>query len=165
VTPPGADLTPFIGPDQEQIAQEGADLGERMHRCFGSLIGGGARRVVMIGADVPHIADAAVSEAFAALDHHDAALVPTRDGGYALIGLSAMHDLFSGVPMGTATVFAQTEKRLSSLGLRSQVLGSTFDVDELDDVIDLMRLIAAGGAKLPHTAAVIREWQRRGVVP
>src|SRR5690242_15459518 len=104
VTPAGADLTPFIGAAHEQIAQQGDSLAERMRRCFVHLLDAGAQRVVMIGADAPHIADHTIDTAFSALDDHDAVFVPTRDGGYCLVGLRAAHDIFSGVAMGTDAV-------------------------------------------------------------
>lgn len=164
VTPAGADLTPFIGSAPRQIEQQGSDLGERMWGCFSRLIGEGADRVVMIGADVPHIGDGAVRDAFAALEECDAVFVPTRDGGYSLVGLRTAHDLFSAIPMGTAMVFERTRARLASLGLRWHALEANFDIDELADVAALARLIASGAATLPHTAAVLRDWQASGVL-
>jgi hypothetical protein len=163
VTPAGADLTPLVGAGGRQIAQHGDDLGERMRHCFARLFADGATRVVMIGADAPHIADVSVSAAFAALDDCDAAFVPTRDGGYCLIGLRAPHDLFSGVSMGEPTVFEQTRARLAALGLCSLVLPETFDVDELADVAELARVIESGVVALPRTAAVLREWRAAGI--
>jgi hypothetical protein len=156
VTPPAADLSAVVGAAARQIAQEGGDLGERMRSCFTRLLNEGARRVVMIGADAPHLADAMVESAFAALDDHDAVLEPTRDGGYCLVGLRAPHDIFSDIPMGTAAVFEQTALRLDELGLRWRALPVSFDVDELEDLEELRQLIARGTVVLPQTAAVLR---------
>ena len=164
VTPAGADLTPFIGRGQRQIGQRGRDLGERMLGCFSQLTGEGADRVVMIGADAPHIGEPAVTDAFAALDEFDAVFVPTHDGGYSLVGLRTAHDLFSAIPMGTAIVFERTRARLATLGLRWHALETDFDIDELADVAALARLIASGAVILPHTAAVLRDWQASGVL-
>jgi rSAM/selenodomain-associated transferase 1 len=165
VAPAGADLTPFVGRRQRQIEQHGDDLGARMLGCFAQLIGEGAARVVMIGADAPHIGEGTLRDAFAALDELDAVFVPTRDGGYSLVGLRAAHDLFSAMPMGTARVFARTRARLVTLGLRWRALETSFDVDELADVAALARLIASGAVALPHTTAVLREWQAHGILP
>lgn len=165
VTPADSDLAPFVGAGCRQIAQHGGDLGERMQRCFARLLNEGAARVVMIGADAPHVADGTVRAAFAALENHDGVLVPTRDGGYCLVGLRALHDIFSGIPMGTAAVFERTRARFEALGLRWRGLEPSFDVDELEDVVALRRLIAHGEVALPHTAAVLREWQAAGVLP
>jgi rSAM/selenodomain-associated transferase 1 len=163
VTPTGADLTPFIGAGCPQIAQEGGELGERMLRCFARLLREGAERVVMIGADAPHIAGV-VAAAFAALTDHDAVFVPTRDGGYCLVGLRALHDIFSGVPMGSAAVYGRTRERCEALGLRWRALEASFDVDEIDDVRELSRLIDGGAVALPNTSRVLRDWQAAGIV-
>ena len=164
VTPPGADLLSFVGSGCRQIAQEGSDLGDRMRRCFLRLLEEGSTRVVMIGADAPHIAPATVQTAFSALTDHDAVLVPTGDGGYCLVGLRHPHDIFSRIPMGTAAVFEKTAARLAALGVRWQALEPSFDVDELDDVRELARQIASGEVELSHTAAVLRDWRAAGLL-
>jgi rSAM/selenodomain-associated transferase 1 len=165
VTPAGADLSALIGTDRRQIAQRGGDLAARMRDCFTQLFDAGAARVVMIGADAPHLQEATVRAAFAALGEDDATLLPTRDGGYCLVGLRRPHDIFSGIPMGGPTVFARTCARLDALGLRRRELPMSFDVDEVEDVVALAALIASGSVTLPHTAAVLRDWQRAGVLP
>jgi hypothetical protein len=157
VDPPGADLSPYLGVDAVQFGQRGAELGARMADGMARLLGDGAARVVMIGADVPHLPDAVLVEAFGALDAHDVVLVPTRDGGYCLIGLTAPHDLFTGIAMGRPDVLAETRARATALGLAVRVLEETFDVDELDDLRELARRIDAGSVDLPHIAAVLRE--------
>ena len=163
VTPPDADLGPAVRQHGAQIPQEGADLAERMHRVFTRLLRGGTDRVVMIGADAPHIADAALASAFGALAANDAVLMPARDGGYCLVGLRAPHDIFSGIPMGTGEVFARTRQRLRTLGLSCHMLVPSFDVDELADVVELARLIERGAITLPETATILGEWKSRGV--
>jgi rSAM/selenodomain-associated transferase 1 len=164
VTPVGADLAALVGAQRRQIAQRGADLAERMRNCFTRLLGAGATRVVMIGADAPHLPVSTVRAAFAALNQRDVALLPTRDGGYCLVGLRRAHDIFSDIPMGSPTVFERTCARVDALGLRRRELPPSFDVDELEDVAELARLIAARRVRLPHTAAVLRDWRRAGLL-
>jgi len=122
------------------------------HACV-ELFAAGAARVVMLGADAPHLGAARVGEAFEALSAADAVFIPTHDGGYCLVGLAAPHDLFSGMAMGTATVFAEALARAHGLGVRTAVQPATFDVDELDDVRALASLIDSGAVELPHTRA------------
>jgi len=165
VTPPDADLGPLVGQRGVQIPQEGDDLAERMHRVFTRLSRDGAERVVMIGADAPHVADAALAAAFAALAVDDAVLMPTRDGGYCLVGLRAPHDIFSDIPMGTDEVFERTRQRLHALNLRCHMLEPTFDVDELADVAELANVIDRGSVTLPRTASLLREWRAAGLLP
>ena len=127
VTPADADLRPIVGAGSDCFPQRGADLGERMASCFDDLFGGGAARVVMIGADVPHLGASAVAAAFAALDTADVVLTPTRDGGYCLVGQRTRRTTCSAAsrwePIG---VFAQTMERVAAP--RSARQHSTRDV-------------------------------------
>ena len=74
-------------PGQAWIAQEGADLGARMSSAFDVAFRRGARRVAIVGSDVPGLSRDDVCLALASLADHDLVLGPARDGGYYLIGL------------------------------------------------------------------------------
>jgi uncharacterized protein len=158
VQPAGCDLSGEIGAPVECLDQRGDGLGERMGNAFADLFGGcgAAGRVVMIGADLPHLPLASIASAFAALEESDVVLVPTRDGGYGLVGLRRALDLFSGIEMSTPEVCAQTLARAASLGSKAALLAETFDVDELADLRDLAAAMARGEVSLPFTAAVLR---------
>ncbi len=157
VTPPGADLTAFVGAGAATCAQRGADLAARMAHVFEDCFAAGADRVVMIGADAPHLGRERMAQAFAALADHDAVLTPVRDGGYCLVGLRAPHDLFTGIAMGTATVYADTLRRAAALGLRVAVQAPTFDVDEWDDLATLADVLRGGDVRLPATERLLRD--------
>lgn len=161
VTPAGADLRAVVGAGAEQIAQRGDTLAARMRHVFEDLFAAGAARVVMCGADVPHLGVDRLAAAFAALSRHDVVLAPTRDGGYCLIGLRAAHDVFTGIAMGGVTVCADTLARAAALGLSTTCQAPTFDVDEPDDVDALAALLATGDAALPATAAALHRLPAR----
>lgn len=164
VDPPGGDLAPFVAAPRRRLDQRGADLGARMGNCFADLFAAGARRVVMIGADAPHLEDERIAAAYALRDERDVVLTPTRDGGYCLVGLSAPHDLFS-IRMGTSAVLEQTLRRAAALGLRAQLQSPSFDVDEIADVASLARAIESGVAPpLPRSAALLRAWRHEGLL-
>jgi hypothetical protein len=158
VQPAGEDLSDDIGTRVTCLGQRGADLGERMHNVFADLFASSPpdTRIAMIGADVPHLAPASISAAFAALDAADVVLVPTRDGGYCLVGLRRAVDLFTALPMGTDQVLRRTEDRVRVLGLRLRLEPETFDVDEPEDLEALADLLRRGEVALPHTAALLR---------
>lgn len=160
VDPPGADLAPLVGFELLQIPQLGDDLGSRMLHCFQSLLGAGGRRVVMLGADAPHLGDERIDEAFSRLIDHDVALVPTRDGGYCAVGLKQAHDIFSGIPMGTRSVFAGTSKLIRRRALRLAELPMSFDVDDVADLGELAAEVARRPGALPHTMSVMRKLSR-----
>jgi len=154
--PPDADFAALVQPGALCVPQAGPDLGTRMHTAVRRFCGDGSRGVLIIGADAPHVRDAWLAEADDALRHADVVLGPSTDGGYYLIGMRQPHDVFTGVPMGTAGVMAHTIGRAVALGLRVHCLPETFDVDEAADVDRLRRELAGNpGLALPATAAVL----------
>src|ERR1700687_4722028 len=102
------DFAALVAPGARCLPQTGRDLGERMHHCFQQLIADGFERVLMIGADAPHVRDEWLDEADTALDDVDVVLGPSDDGGYYLIAMKAAHDVFTGIAMSTPRVFAAT---------------------------------------------------------
>jgi len=137
--------------------QAGSSLPERMLRIFEDLFGEGFQRVVVIGADVPHLPVEAVDEAYALLDDADVVLRPSSDGGYHLIGLKAPWDLFSGIPMSTDRVLRETVERAESSGLSVHCLTPSFDVDTIDDLKRLSEYLATMNDPLPRTREALRK--------
>ncbi len=122
-------------PGQTLVAQEGADLGQRMRRAFERCFGRGATRVAIVGTDVPWAGRAHVLAGLAALDAHDAAVGPTPDGGYYLLALRAPQPgLFEGVPWSTDAVLPTTRARARELSLSLAELEPLPDVDTLHDL-------------------------------
>ena len=122
---PGATLVP----------QQGADLGARMATAFDEAFGRGARRVAVIGSDVPWVCREIVREAFCSLDDHHVVLGPAGDGGYYLMALDRPRPgLFQGIAWSTPSVLMATAERARALGLRVRLLDVLPDIDTLDDV-------------------------------
>ena len=95
----------------------------------------GARRVAIVGTDVPWIGRQDVLEALESLDDHDLVLGPATDGGYYLLAMKRpLPDLFREVPWGTGDVLATTLDRAASLGLNVRVLRALSDVDTIEDL-------------------------------
>lgn len=114
--------------------QPGGDLGSRLCAAFARHFSEGARRVVIIGSDCPGVDRQVISEAFAALDHHDVVLGPARDGGYYLIGMQALHEpLFRGMPWSSFAVLNETSAAARALGLTCHLLSPLRDVDTMAD--------------------------------
>ncbi|MDJ0821125.1 MAG: TIGR04282 family arsenosugar biosynthesis glycosyltransferase [Paracoccaceae bacterium] len=74
-----------LPPRLPRLPQGPGDLGDRMARMIRSMPPG---PVCVIGADIPGIDRAAISQAFRILGSHDAVFGPAPDGGYWLIGLN-----------------------------------------------------------------------------
>ena len=128
------------------LEQEGDNLGARMTRTFGTLLGRRYHRVVIVGTDVPTLPLECYAEAFELLQRRDVVLGPASDGGYYLIGLNnAAPALFEDIPWSTDRVLALTKEKAATLGLTVGLLPEWRDVDTIDDLqqlIDASRLDA-----------------------
>ena len=114
--------------------QQGRDLGERMHYAFQTLFEKGCRRVVIIGSDCMELTQEIITNAFAALLHQEVYVGPSADGGYYLLGLTAMHSrLFGHMPWSTGDVLPQTLNRCKEAGLRVGIGPVLHDIDEEAD--------------------------------
>jgi rSAM/selenodomain-associated transferase 1 len=125
------------------VAQNGADLGERMHSAFERALElDRCSAAVLIGSDCPALTPELVRLAFAALVDHDAVIAPAEDGGYVLIGLSRLDAcVFGGIEWSTDRVMARTRERLAMRQLRWHELPTLWDVDR---PADYERLVGSG---------------------
>jgi hypothetical protein len=137
--------------------QRGADLGERMAAAIDAELQEAPGPVLVLGADVAHVSETVLGEAANVL-HEAADLVvgPATDGGYYLIGMTALHaELFAGIAWGTSAVLASTLERAAGIGLRTHLLPETFDVDEPADLVRLRAVIDAQEVAMPATRRVL----------
>ena len=117
------------------LAQRGPDLGARMRQAMQDAFDQGAKDVLLTGTDLPTLPRAHLVEALTLIKNHDVVLGPTTDGGYYLIGLRKMVPaLFDGIAWSTASVFAETKKKIEAAGLLLGLLPECRDVDTLDDL-------------------------------
>lgn len=160
VTPASAcDEVRWIVGDVEVMAQPEGDLGERMRATMGALFARGARAVVLMGSDVPHISAATIADACALAVQDPDALVlgPAADGGYYLIAARRVPDVFSGIEWGSGRVLAQTERAAAAQRLCVHYLAAMADVDTVDDLRG-----AARSGRAPRTAAWLSAYDARG---
>ena len=145
-----------LAPGFGLLAQASGDLGDRLAACLADLLGAGADRVAIVGADTPHIPAASYRRAFALLDEADIVLGPALDGGYYLVAAKASRpELFVGVPMGTEVVLTETLTRAIRGGLLVALLSTLRDLDRVDD---LVAALAAGDLDAaPATLAAATE--------
>lgn len=144
ITPHGSwpEVSPLTNGEDRVIYQGEGDFTERQRELFRGAAARGEERVVLIGADSPHLTVGLLEEAFRQLNWHDMVLGPTHDGGYYLIGMRGWHDVLRGVPMSTGTeldgIIALAESRGNSVSL----LETTFDVDVEEDLYYLRKVMA-----------------------
>lgn len=117
-------------------AQQGADLGERMHAALAHSLQR-STAALLIGTDCPALQPRHLQQAAQALAAHEIVLIPAHDGGYVLIGLAQLAQppaaLFDGIAWGSPSVLAATRERIAQLGLRAAELHPLPDLDTPDD--------------------------------
>jgi rSAM/selenodomain-associated transferase 1 len=117
------------------LPQPTGDIGARMESAFDELFRRGARRVALVGTDVPALSYEDVRDALESLDEHDVALGPATDGGYYLIALKGpAPELFREIPWSSGDVLAGTLERAARRGLGVRVLRTIGDVDTVEDL-------------------------------
>lgn len=121
--------------------QEGGDLGERMRHALTDALRR-APAALVIGTDCPVLDPARIGAAAAALDTHDAVLVPAEDGGYVLVGARRPVP-FDGVRWSTPHALADTLAAFGRASVRHALLPAAWDVDTVED---LARFDALRGA-------------------
>lgn len=115
-------------------AQGEGDLGARMARAAQRTIDQ-QEAVILIGTDCPAIDVATLHAAANALLEAQVSMVPTFDGGYALLGLRQFHaNVFNDMTWSTSTVAAETLKRVEKLGWQANLLPFMHDIDEPADM-------------------------------
>jgi len=138
-TPEGSKsyFAPFLSNGFQLFAQQGKDLGERLHNIFVQKLAQGYRAVTIIDSDTPDLPRTLVAQAFQwlASESVDAVFGPCEDGGYYLVGLrQTQSELFTGIPWSTARVLPLSLQRAAALGLRTRLLPQWNDLDTADDL-------------------------------
>ena len=134
--------------------QQGADLGQRMLRCFEEMQIAGCLPLLILGSDSPALPAASLAPWTELLAGSPALLGPAEDGGYYAIGCRSPHPLmFQGVEWSAPRTCAQTEAALRRCGLPPAYLPMSYDVD----TPDALSRLAAEPSLPPRT----REWLRR----
>jgi rSAM/selenodomain-associated transferase 1 len=117
--------------------QEGAGLGRRLRHATNLVFGHGPHPLAVIGSDAPELGPVHVQLAEHALrDGHDVSLIPTVDGGYALIALAHPVPVAFDLPAGAwggPDVLALTVTALQDGGYSVAVLEPVRDLDTPQD--------------------------------
>ena len=121
------------------VPQATGDLGGRMHVAMKSAFDGGARKVVLVGTDIPGITATILEQAFDALGNHDLVMGPSTDGGYWLVGMRRPANIFAGIAWSTPDVREQTLALARQKGMKPYLLDRLADLDIPEDLIREMR--------------------------
>jgi hypothetical protein len=132
-----SDLKDWLGDHYLYMAQRGENLGERMKNGFVEAFSMNFKKVVLIGSDIPDLPLEFIEEAFTSLREKDAAIGPSFDGGYYLIGFrneTFSPRVFEGIRWSTESVFEETLKVLKQEGLTVHKLQPLSDIDTVGDL-------------------------------
>jgi rSAM/selenodomain-associated transferase 1 len=142
----------------EVIAQDGADLGERLSHAFTALsVDAADGAVALVDADSPTAPWAEAAAAVAGLvGPRRACMGPCEDGGYWLLALTTIElRVLAGIAWSTDRVAAQTRERCRELGIALREVGFAYDVDVPSDLERLRAELERHPSLAPHTAAVL----------
>jgi hypothetical protein len=139
------------------LAQRGQDLGSRMKWTMQDAFEQGAQAVLLTGTDLPTLPRAHLVQALTLIESQDVVLGPTADGGYYLIGLRKLVPaLFDGIAWSTASVFAETRKKVEQAALSLGLLPECRDLDTLEDLNTFIGLCGKDRAMTKRTEDTLR---------
>ncbi|HZI19720.1 MAG TPA: TIGR04282 family arsenosugar biosynthesis glycosyltransferase [Pyrinomonadaceae bacterium] len=141
------------------LEQRGSGLGERLSSVVERVFALGSGPVLLLGADSPTLPPRYLAAAVEALASGgaDAALGPTDDGGYYLVGLRRpAPGLFEGVEWSTPRAYEQTARNAARLSLRLAELPRWYDVDTPADLERLRRELAGDHDARRRAPATLR---------
>jgi rSAM/selenodomain-associated transferase 1 len=149
-----------LAPEFTLVAQQGPDLGARLHHVLGALLTSGHAGAIAVDSDTPTLPSAFLQQAVDLLGDPrvDVVLGPSDDGGYYLIGVrDARPELFAAMPWSTPGVLSETLRRATADSLHAVCLPPWFDVDTPEDLERLRASLEGLGPTAPaHTAALLR---------
>ena len=118
--------------------QQGADLGERLWRCFSELQAAGFGPLLIVGSDTVGLTPELVSPWTKLLEGTGAVLGPAEDGGYWAIGCRAPdRRMLDGVEWSCSHTLAQTVAAMERCGMVVLFLDPGYDVDTPEDLARL----------------------------
>ncbi|HLJ58956.1 MAG TPA: TIGR04282 family arsenosugar biosynthesis glycosyltransferase [bacterium] len=151
-------------PDFTLVLQRGDGFGERLSSAVADVLAAGYASVCLIGSDSPTLPPAVLADAAAALARPGERVVlgPADDGGYYLIGLTALHArLFQGIAWSTDRVLAETIERAREVELDVELLPRWYDVDDGASLCRLCEELFGDGQSIAAPSAYRAAHSRR----
>jgi uncharacterized protein len=109
--------------------QTGNDLGERMRNAFDWGFKQGYTAITIVGTDCFELTTQILATSFQQLKENDAIIGPASDGGYYLLGMNTLHDLFENKTWSSNSVFTNTVADFENLKLKFFTLPVLSDID------------------------------------
>jgi uncharacterized protein len=153
-------------PDVPQWLQPEGDLGFRIEAALTRALLD-SRCAIALGADTPGLPSQVIEAAIQRLDDFDAAIGPTNDGGYYLLGLKRFPaGLLAGIRWSETDTLADTIHQLKCFGFSYALTESWFDLDTIDDLMRVRSLLETSRISAPQLSLAIRRcWPAKYVAP
>ncbi|MEZ4319066.1 MAG: glycosyltransferase [Myxococcota bacterium] len=147
------DPTWDFGVAVRRVAQGGGTLGDRIARMLD--LGLAERGVALaVGADSPGMPASRLAAVLESLESHDAAFVPSDDGGFVVMGVRRLPaGVLEGVRWSSEHTRADVIAALVREGLSVVCLEGWFDIDEGPDLERFVRSVPRSAA--PNTWSVL----------
>jgi rSAM/selenodomain-associated transferase 1 len=110
--------------------QKGDNLGDRMFNALARELKN-YQKVIIAGSDIL-LSKTFVEDAF---QFTDCVVGPAIDGGYYLIGLSTLQNIFVDIPWSTSVVLEKTRQLIEQLKLSARFLEEKRDMDDYEDYV------------------------------
>ncbi len=134
-------------------------FGRSLLHATRALFARGHHAVCVLNSDSPTLPTACLVQAARQLPASADRVVlgPAEDGGYYLLGMTALHErLYAGISWSTERVAAQTRAAAAAIGLPAHDLPAWYDVDDRAALHRLIADLDAGtGYAAPATAACV----------
>ena len=153
-----ADVSARLPSGLHVVGQDGKGLAAALGSVFRCFVADFSR-VIALDSDSPHLPRATLESALALLDTNDLVVGPTEDGGYYLVGASAIHArLFDAAPLGTSSACDALRANARELGLSVGLTDPWYDVDLPADLLRLAADLGLRPERAPRTAAFLASW-------
>ncbi len=118
------------------------NLGQRLNTLDFELRSKGMKQLIYIGSDSPGLIEADYAAVCDAMQHHDVALMPAIDGGVVLMANNHPWPPLTDLPWSSDQLGNKLADCCRDEGQSVATLDGSFDVDELEDLIKLIEVLA-----------------------
>ena len=133
--------------------QINGNLGSKMMDCFKYFLKK-YENVTVIGSDTPTINPNTIKNSFKILKNKDIVLGESDDGGYYLVGMKNIFNIFLKIEWSTKNVLKDTIKTIKTLNLSHELLKKMVDVDSSKDLKKIKKYINKNNC--PNTFEIIK---------
>lgn len=131
-----SDLKSWLGSNVSYFPQVESELGIRLQSAVSDAFKRGANSVICIGGDCPKLNCIHFEHTSNLLGQgNDLVVGPSEDGGYYLIGMKQpIPGIFEDIPWSSTDTLKATLEKAESLGLRTSLLETLYDVDQASEL-------------------------------